>query len=64
MPAPEPFCDTVPAPEIALATVKASERLKFKAAPEDTLTAPAPRLPVVPPAPTCKEPAVMVVVPS
>ncbi len=45
----------VPAPETALLTVTASDRLKAKL--PDTVTAPEPKVPVVLPLPTCKVPA-------
>ena len=51
----------VPVPEIALATVKAFDRLTLRAA--LLMTAPEPSVPVVPPVPTCSVPPLMVVVP-
>ena len=63
VPTPEPFCEMVPKPEIALATVIASDRLKLSDAPLATLTAPVPKVPVVPELPICKTPDEMVVDP-
>ena len=45
----------VPAPETAWLTVRSSERLKAKL--PATVTAPVPKVPVVPPLPICKVPA-------
>ena len=59
---PAPTWFTVPVPEMALATVNASDRLKAR-----TLlltTAPVPRAPVVPPLPMPSVPAEIVVVPE
>ena len=58
---PNPNLVKVPDPLMALATVRSFERLKVKAA--LLVTAPEPKVPVVPPEPTCKMPSLMVVVP-
>ena len=59
---PVPIWFTVPVPEMAPATVSASDRLKVRML--LSTTAPVPRVPVVPPAPTWSVPAEMVVVPE
>ena len=58
--APAPRWVSVPEPEIALATVRALERLKTSV--PLLATAPAPSLPVVPPPPTCSVVALSMVV--
>ena len=50
-----------PVPEMLLATVTSSERLKLRVL--LLTTAPVPRLPLSPPSPICNVPALMVVVP-
>ena len=62
---PLPAWRSVPAPEIAVATVRAaSVRSKARVAPEATLTAPLPSVPVEPPLPTLSVPAVTAVAPE
>ncbi|MBI3197730.1 MAG: hypothetical protein HYZ40_09530 [Rhodospirillales bacterium] len=59
---PLPSWVRAPVPEIALATVMASERSKARVA---LLVTPAvPRVPEVPPSPTCRVPPEIVVVPE
>ena len=57
-----PFTTTLPLPPIALATVVSSERLKLSV--PLLVTAPLPKLPLVPPLPICRVPALMVVPPE
>ena len=59
---PEPIWPTVPVPEMALATVSAFERLNSRLPLFDV--APVPSAPVVPPPPTLKVPAEIVVAPE
>ena len=59
---PAPAWVSVPVPEMALATVIVFERLNASTALFTTL--PEPSVPMMPPAPTCNVPAVMVVVPA
>ena len=59
---PVPTWVSAPVPEMTLATVTASERLKARV--PLSVTAPVPSVPVVPPAPTCRVPAEIVVVPE
>ena len=58
---PGPCWIDAPGPEILLEKVTVSERLKAKVPVPVKATLPAPRLPVVPPLPTCNVPAVIVV---
>ena len=60
---PVPIWFSAPVPEMALATVMASERLNASVPPLVT-TAPVPRVPMVPPLPTWRVPSVIVVVPE
>ncbi len=59
---PVPFWFNVPVPLMALATVMELLRLNTNEA--LSVTAPVPKVPVVPPSPICKVPAVMVVTPE
>ena len=59
---PAPTWLSAPVPEMTLAMVTAFERLTSRVA--LSTTAPVPRAPVVPPAPTLSVPAEMVVVPE
>ena len=59
---PPPAWNTLPVPDMSLATGMRSERLTNNA-PLFT-TAPVPSVPVVPPVPMISKPAVMVVVPE
>ena len=58
---PEPDCVTVPVPEMRLLSLMALLLSYTKAA--LSTTPPVPKLPVVPPAPTCSVPALIVVPP-
>ena len=58
---PVPDCVTVPVPLMGLEVVMLSDRLKTKAL--LSVTDPVPSEPTVPPLPTCRVPAVAVVVP-
>ena len=57
---PLPMCDTVPLPLMAPAKVEASDRLKASAPLSTTLPT---MLPLEPPAPNCRVPALMNVPP-
>ena len=59
---PAPIWFTAPVPEITPETVTASDRLKAKVALLTML--PVPSVPAVPPSPTCRVPAEIVVVPE
>ena len=59
---PAPSLVSVPVPPIALAAVRSLLRLKTSAA--LLVTAPEPKAPVVPPSPTCRTPAEIVVTPE
>ena len=58
---PAPILVTLPVPEMLLAIVFVLERLKTRLA--LLMTAPLPSVPAVPPLPTCRTPALIVVVP-
>ena len=58
---PAPICRISPVPSIRFETETASERLKLKI--PLLVTTPEPRLPDVPPLPTCRVPAATVVLP-
>ena len=56
--------DRLPAPEMVLKMLVAAERTYRRLALLLSVTAPTPKVPVLPPLPTCKVPPLMVVVPS
>lgn len=64
LPAPVMVALTLPAPVMVLAMVVSAERTYLKVALLLSVTSPTPKVPVLPPLPTCKVPPLMVVVPA
>lgn len=60
---PTPACVNVPVPEITPLTVRSLEASRLRTSAALLVTAPEPSVPVAPPLPICKVPAVTVVVP-